>query len=159
MDKVIEYIKNLVLGIWHLLQGLYVSMKNFCRKKVTEQYPENRENHPGFENFRAQLTMPHDADNYHKCTACGLCQMNCPNGTIQVITKMVTDEETGKSRKVLDKYLYNVGSCIFCALCTRSCPQDAIEWSNEFEHSVFTRSKLEYRLNNEGSSLKPKKTE
>jgi NADH-quinone oxidoreductase subunit I len=78
---------------------------------------------------------------------------NCPNGTIQVISKKETDEETGKEKKVLDKYLYDLGSCTFCALCTMTCPQDAIEWSTNFEHAMFTRSKLVECLNKEGSSL------
>lgn len=42
--------------------------------------------------------------------------MNCPNGTINVVTKQVTDEETGKARKVLDRYVYDLGSCLFCQL-------------------------------------------
>ena len=40
--KVVNYIKNIFVGIWHLGQGMYVTMLNFCRPKVTQQYPENR---------------------------------------------------------------------------------------------------------------------
>lgn len=154
--KFFRYIKNIALGIWHLLQGMYISMLNFVRPKVTEQYPENRGKHVYFERFRAELTMPHDADNHHKCTACGICMNNCPNGTIKVLTKSEPDPETGKERRVLDKYLYNVGDCIFCALCTRNCPFGAIEFTNHFEHSTFTKSSLQKQLNHPGSSLKPK---
>lgn len=138
------------------MQGMYITMRNMIRPKVTEQYPENRGKHVYFERFRAELTMPHDADNHHKCTACGICQMNCPNGTIEVISKTITDEATGRPKKVLDRYVYNIGSCIFCSLCTQTCPQDAIEWSNNFEHSTFTLTPLYKQLNHEGSSLKPK---
>jgi NADH-quinone oxidoreductase subunit I len=106
--------------------------------------------------MRGQLVMPHNADNQHKCTACGICAMNCPNGTIQVISKKETDEETGKEKKVLDRYLYDLGSCTFCSLCTISCPQDAIEWTTNFEHATFTSPKLVEQLNQEGSSLAPK---
>lgn len=139
--------------------GMYITMKNFLRKKVTEQYPENRGKHEYFERFRGELIMPHDGQNYHKCVACGICQMNCPNGTIQVITKMETDAETGKPKKALDKYIYDIGSCIFCGLCTTSCPHGAIEWSNNFEHAVFTREKLYKQLNREGSAVRPKNKE
>jgi NADH-quinone oxidoreductase subunit I len=130
-----------------------ITMINFFRPKITEQYPENRGKQVMFERFRGELTMPHNANNEHKCTACGICQMNCPNGTITVISKQETDEATGKTKKVLDKYEYDLGSCIFCDLCVRSCPQDAIEWSQAFEHSVFTRSKLVEQLNHAGSKL------
>ncbi|MDR3704754.1 MAG: 4Fe-4S binding protein [Paludibacteraceae bacterium] len=153
MKNLVNYIKAILLGIWNLLLGMKITMINFFRPKITEQYPENRGTQVMFERFRGELTMPHNANNEHKCTACGICQMNCPNGTITVISKQETDEATGKTKKVLDKYEYDLGSCIFCDLCVRSCPQDAIEWSQAFEHSVFTRSKLVEQLNHEGSKL------
>ena len=156
MKKIFKYIKNILSGIYNLGQGLRISMLNMLRKKVTEQYPENRGKYVYFDRFRGLLVMPHNENNEHKCTACGICMMNCPNGTIRVISKKEVDEATGKERKVLDEYSYNLGSCIFCALCTSTCPQGAIEWSNSFEHSVFTPDKLNKRLNQEGSSLMKK---
>lgn len=152
----IRYIVNIMLGVWRLGQGMYITMLNFLRPKVTEQYPENRGEHVYFERFRALLTMPHDGDNHHKCTACGICMRNCPNGTITVIARTEDDPATGKPRKVLDKHLYDLGSCTFCALCVQGCPFGAIEFSNLFEHSVFTREKLMKQLNRPGSSLAPK---
>jgi NADH-quinone oxidoreductase subunit I len=149
----INYIKTIVAGLYGLFQGMYVTMLNMLRRKVTEPYPENRGTKQYFERFRGELTMFHDDNNRHRCTACGLCAMNCPNGTIQVVSKTVTDEATGKSRKVLDRYLYDIGSCTFCSLCTLACPQHAIEWTNAFEHAVFTRDKLKKQLNREGSEL------
>ncbi len=157
--KLFEYIKTIVDGMYNLCVGMYITMKNFFRPKVTEQYPENRGKKVYAERFRSLLLMPHNELNQHKCTGCGICMMNCPNGTINVITRTVTDEATGKTRKVLDKHMYDLGSCIFCALCTTSCPQDAIAWSNEFEHALFDRRKLLLQLNNEGSELAPKKKE
>ena len=53
----------------------------------------------------------------------------------------------GKQKRKLDKYMYDLGSCTFCQLCVTSCPQDALEFSNDFEQAVFTRSKLVKQLN------------
>lgn len=156
MKSFANYIKSIFLGVWNLLLGMKISMINFIRPKVTEQYPENRKELVMFDRFRGKLTMPHNENNEHKCTACGICQMNCPNGTIQVISKTETDEVTGKPKRVLDKHMYDLGSCIFCDLCVQSCPQGAIEWSQAFEHAVYTRSKLLIQLNHEGSKLAPK---
>jgi len=147
--KALNYIKNIFIGIYRLLQGMYITMLNMLRKKVTEQYPENRGKHQYPERFRGMLELIHDENNGHKCTACGICVNNCPNGTLKVIVKMVTDEVTGKEKKVLDKYLYDIGSCIFCSRCTQTCPSNCIEWSNHFEHSVYTRNKLVKQLNQE----------
>ena len=154
--NIFRYVKNVFVGIWRLLQGMYITMLNFVRPKVTRQYPENRGERVYPERFRAMLTMPHDEDNFHKCTACKICEMNCPNGTIQVVQLVEKDEETGRNVRILDKYLYDVGSCIFCSLCVQSCPQNAIEWSNDFEQSVFNKHTLVTKLNEEGSMLKPK---
>ena len=154
--KLIRYIKDIVVGLWRLGQGMYISLLNFVRPKVTEQYPENRGKKEYFERFRALLAMPHDEGNHHKCTACGICANNCPNGTIKVTAKMEPDPATGRDKRVLDRYEYDLGSCIFCALCTQSCPFGAIEFSNHFEHSVFMKGRLSKTLNRPGSSLAPK---
>ena len=127
-----------------------------CRPKVTESYPENRGKIERPERFRGLLAMPHSKDNTHKCTACGICAINCPNGTISVVAKKIFDQNAGKEKRALDRYLYDLGSCTFCALCTASCPQDAIKWTKAFEHTVFTRDKLFKQLNAEGSSLETK---
>jgi NADH-quinone oxidoreductase subunit I len=149
-------IKNFFVGIWRLMQGMYISMLNLIRPKVTEEYPENRGKVFPHDRMRGELIMPHNAGNQHKCTACSICEMNCPNGTIQVISKKEVDAETGKEKKVLDRYLYDLGSCTYCSLCTITCPQKAIAWSNNFEHAVFTRAKMLNQLNREGSSLEVK---
>ena len=62
---------------------------------------------------------------------------------------MVEDPETGKKKKKLVKYEYDLGSCMFCHLCVNSCPHGAIEFTTKFEHAVFTRSKLVKTLNKE----------
>ncbi len=53
----------------------------------------------------------------------------------------------GTKKKKLDKYFYDLGSCTFCQLCVTNCPTDAIAFDNDFEQSVFTRSKLVKQLN------------
>lgn len=123
-----------------------VTGKEFVTPKVTEQYPENRGTLKIADRFRAELTLKYDAQGHHKCIACGICQMNCPNGTIDITTKMV-ELPDGKKKKKLDKYMYDLGSCTFCMLCVTTCPQDALEFTNDFEQAVYTRDKLIKQLN------------
>ena len=94
-----KYITSFFSGLLSLLKGMKVTIRVFFRKKTTEQYPENRDTLKMFDRFRGQLVMPHNENNEHKCVACGICQMNCPNGSIKVISETVTDEE-GKKKKV-----------------------------------------------------------
>ena len=104
-----SYIKGFFHGLGSLLTGLKVTGREFFTPKVTEQYPENRATLRMFDRFCGELTMPHDAEGRNKCIACGLCQSACPNGTIRITTEVVADPETGKSRKRLVLYEYDLG--------------------------------------------------
>ena len=59
----------------------------------------------------------------------------------------INDIEKISKKKVLDAYMYDLGSCTFCQLCVEGCPTKAIEFTNDFEQAVFTRSKLVKQLN------------
>lgn len=146
MGSVKDYFSSLGSGIVSLLQGMQVTGKEFITPKITEKYPEDRETVHVPERFRAVLELKYDAEGNHKCIGCGICQRNCPNGTISLTTKMVTTAD-GKQKRKLDKYIYDLGSCTFCQLCVTSCPQNALEFKNDFEQAVFTRSKLVKQLN------------
>lgn len=151
-----QYFKGLFQAIAALIKGMVVTLKAFFAKKVTQQYPENRKTLVISDRFRGELTMPHDGNNEHACTACGICQTNCPNGTITVVSKTIETED-GKKKKILDRYFYDLGMCTFCNLCVITCPFKAIKFDNIFENAVFTHSKLRMQLNQEGSKLREKK--
>ena len=146
MGSVKDYFSSLGSGIASLLKGMQVTGKEFITPKITEQYPENRDTVKVPDRFRAVLELKYDSEGRHKCIACGICERNCPNGTISLTTKMV-DTPDGKKKRKLDTYSYDLGSCTFCQLCVTSCPQDALEFSNDFEQAVFTREKLVRKLN------------
>ena len=141
MGSVKDYFSNLGSGIASLLKGMSVTGKEFVTPKITEEYPDNRENLPVADRFRAVLTLKYDDQGNHKCIACGTCERVCPNGTIDLDIKQVETWD-GKKKKKLDKYMYDLGSCTFCQLCVTNCPTDALEFSNDFEQAVFTRDKL-----------------
>ena len=150
------YIGGIGKAIASLATGLKTSMREYFTPKITEQYPENRKELKMFDRFRGTLTMPHNEQNEHKCVACGLCQMACPNDSIRVVSETVTTED-GKKKKTLARYEYNLASCMFCQLCVNACPHGAITFDQEFEHAVFDRSKLLLTLNHPGSHVEEKK--
>ena len=119
MGSVKEYFSSLGKGVVSLVKGLEVTGKEFVTPKITERYPEDRDNMHVAQRFRAVLELIYDEEGNHRCIACGTCERNCPNGTITVESKMVDT----------------------------SCPTNALRFSNDFEQAVFTREKLVKQLN------------
>jgi NADH-quinone oxidoreductase subunit I len=154
MRSIINYLKDIISGVWSLLKGMKVTASYFFRPGaiVTQKYPENRKDLVMFERSKGELVMPQNDKNEHNCTGCGICQINCPNATIEVISKTI-DTGDGKKRKILDKHIYNLGQCTFCGLCVKNCPSHALAFSPKFEHAVFSKDLLIKVLNKPGSQL------
>jgi NADH-quinone oxidoreductase subunit I len=154
MRSIIEYLKEIVYGVWSLLKGMKVTGSYFFRPAtiVTQKYPDNRKKLVMFDRFKGEVTMPHSENNEHKCTGCGICELNCPNGSIEVISKSIMTED-GKKKRAIDKHIYRLGMCTFCALCVKTCPSNALAFSQGFEHAVFNRALLIKTLNKPGSQL------
>ena len=66
-------------------------LRNFFRRAreiVTQQYPENRKTLKMYDRFKGEIIMPHDANNRHRCTGCGICFFVCPEpGGIKVLRR------------------------------------------------------------------------
>jgi NADH-quinone oxidoreductase subunit I len=147
MKMTANYINNIKDGLFSLFKGMWVTIREFFTRKVTEEYPDNRTRLKLSERFRGALYMPRNADGTNRCTACGLCEMSCPNETLHLDVETLVDETTGRKKKRLLHYRYDLGSCMFCQLCTNVCPAGAIAFTTRFEHAVFNRQKLIMTLN------------
>lgn|SRR5574344_2664424 len=152
-----SYFGGVALAIKTLATGLKVTMKEYFTAKSTEQYPENRKTtlHVS-KRHRGRLVFNRDENGNYKCVACTMCEKACPNGTIKILSEMVEDPETGKKKRKLIDYQYDLGDCMFCQLCTNACNFGAIDFTNDFENSVFDRDKLVLHLDKEvytGGSL------
>jgi NADH-quinone oxidoreductase subunit I len=154
MNSIVQYFKDIKDGIMSLLKGMSVTNRYFFspRKIVTQKYPNNRKDLVMFDRFKGEVVMPHNDKNEHKCTGCGICEINCPNGTIEVISRTITTDD-GKKKRAIDQHIYRLGMCTFCALCVKSCPSNALAFSQDFEHAVFNRAVLIKVLNKPGSQL------
>lgn len=146
MTKKKSYFGGALAGIKTLLTGMDITMGEYATRKITEQYPENRKTQHIAERHRGTLVMPHDENGNNKCTACTLCEKACPNGSIKILSQMVTTAD-GKKKKLLTDYMYDLGDCMFCQLCVNACPQNAIEFVKDFENAVFNRNALKQHLN------------
>ena len=154
MGSIIQYFKDIISGLVSLLKGMRVTSGYFFKPSaiVTQKYPNNRKDLVMFDRFKGEVIMPHNENNEHKCTGCGICEINCPNGSIEVISKTIVGED-GKKKRAIDKHIYRLSMCTFCALCVKTCPSNALAFSQKFEHAVFNRQLLVKTLNKPGSQL------
>jgi len=154
MSSIVQYFKEIFQGIGSLLKGMRVTSGYFFSpgKIVTQKYPDNRKDLVMFDRFKGEVIMPHNEKNEHKCTGCGICEINCPNGTIEVISKSIVLDD-GKKKRIIDQHIYRLGMCTFCALCVKTCPSNALAFGQDFEHAVFNRKSLIKVLNKPGSQL------
>lgn len=148
-EKNKSYFGGIKDAVRSLATGMKVTIGEYFTSKITEQYPENRKTtlHVS-KRHRGRLVMKRDENDVVKCVACTMCEKVCPNGTIKILSQMVTNEEGKKKRQLVD-YQYDLGDCMFCELCVNACNFDAIEFTNDFENSVFEREKLVLHLDKE----------
>lgn len=159
MSAFFQYFRDIYYGVKSLVTGMGVTGHYIIRPKeiVTQQYPDNRDKLVMFDRFKGEVIMPHNEQNEHRCTGCGICEMNCPNGSIEIIAK--TEIVDGKKKKAIDQHIYHLGMCTFCGLCVKTCPSDALAFGQEFEHAVTDRTQLTKVLNKPGSKLMKDVTE
>lgn len=145
-----SYFGEIGAALKTLVVGMKTTLREYFTAKSTEQYPENRKTtlHVA-QRHRGRLVFTRNEDGSYKCTACTLCEKACPNGTIKILSHMEEDPETGRKKKKLDDYQYDLGDCMFCQLCVNACNFGAIEFTNDFENAVFDRNKLVLHLNKE----------
>jgi NADH-quinone oxidoreductase subunit I len=151
-----KYIKDVFSAVGSSLKGMRLTgyyALHHKKEKITQQYPDNRDELVLPERFRGEVVMPHDENNKHACTGCTACELACPNATIKIITKFDLTPD-GKKKKALDTFVYHLELCTLCNLCIVACPTDAIKMAQTFEHSVYDRSKLTKILNKPGSKLR-----
>lgn len=140
------HLAHLAKGALSLVRGMGLTFGYLAHpgRIITQQYPENRETLAMFPRFRGRLILVLDGDDGGpRCTACGMCEKACPNGTISVLA--VKD---GNGRKVLGRYLYRLSQCTLCNLCVESCAFDAIRMGQEFELAACRREELDLTLYN-----------
>ena len=150
-----DYFTTIYRAVKSLLTGMRRTGYYFSHHKeiITQEYPDNRETLNLPARFRGEVVMLHDENNEHACTGCTACELACPNGTIKIITKFDITPE-GKKKKALDTFIYHLELCTMCNLCIVACPTDAIVMAQNFEHSVYDRSKLTKKLNQPGSKIR-----
>jgi NADH-quinone oxidoreductase subunit I len=117
-----------------LITGLGITLKHFFKKKITEQYPEERPILPA--RFKGSFTLI-----VPKCISCGLCANACPNHV--VIIESVKDEN---NKKKLTGFKMMAERCLYCGFCVEACPTKSLLWNHDFEKTQYFREDVNLDL-------------
>ena len=135
MSRVASIIKTFAL--WELLKGLRVTLRQYFKKSVTLEYPEEKT--PQSHRFRGLHALRRYPNGEERCIACKLCEAICP---AQAITIEAEPREDGSRRTT--RYDIDMTKCIYCGFCQEACPVDAIVEGPNFEFATETREELFY---------------
>jgi NADH-quinone oxidoreductase subunit I len=121
-----------------LVKGLFVTGQNmvqsFYKKErmTTIQYPEERAViSPNFRNFPF-LVYDGDPKKGLRCTACSICEKECPPQCIYIVLER---DENGKSLKRPKTFDIDLTVCMNCGICSEVCPFDSIYMDGQYEMS------------------------
>ena len=126
-----------------LVKGLAVTAVNMIQsyyrkdRMTTVQYPEQRAPiSPNFRNFPFLVYDGDDAMAGLRCTACSICEKECPPQCIFIV---LDRDENGKSLKRPKVFDIDVSVCMNCGICSEVCPFDSIYMDGEYELSTGDR--------------------
>ncbi len=120
-----------------IVAGLWITLKNIFRPKITVSYPDEVKELPP--NYRGLHEMPADDDGNIRCVACKLCEIACPTQAISIVSEPADDYGVERRPGV-----YNIDfmRCVFCGFCVEACPCDALRMGMEYELSSYNRAGL-----------------
>ncbi|MBR2525630.1 4Fe-4S binding protein [bacterium] len=110
--------------IWALIIGHITVFKHSFKKRVTLEYPEQKQVLP--ETFRGKPVW-----NCEKCIGCGICERVCPAAAVKV----------DKNNDNINSY-FDLSRCIMCGNCMYYCPKHAIRLSSEYELATDNKNDL-----------------
>jgi len=126
-----------------ILKGMAITGLNnfvgsyFSKERLTTvQYPE--EKNPISENYRSFPFLVYDgtdAVDGLRCTACKICEKECPPQCIYIIPMR---DEKGKVMKKPQVFDIDISVCMSCQICVEVCPFESIKMDQ-----VYTWSKRE----------------
>lgn len=127
-------------------EGMAVTFANLIRKPVTIQYPDRLEGNKEFWETLPPRTRGFLEVDMDICTACTLCETNCPIECIQILIEKRDNQETGKKDRGMTAFDIDMAKCMYCGLCVEPCPTGAIRMSNHFEGADQTLETMVFRF-------------
>ena len=147
----LNYFRNLGLGIITVLKSMGVAWRHLFTRSVTLQYPTEKWGMP--ERSRARLF-----NKIEDCIGDGQCGRVCPTSCIAIKTEKRGKDEpevfasdgTAIKLRVI-QYDIDMTLCCYCGLCTFSCPTQCLTMTGAYEYSVYDKNDHIYHFAKEKS--------
>ena len=125
------------------LRGMGVTLKNFFKKPITVQYPEQVRPLPP--RIRGRHALHRYDNGLERCIACMLCSGTCPADAIY-IEPAENDPANPNSpgERFAKVFQVDMLRCIFCGYCQAACPTGAITLENNTALATYTRTSMLY---------------
>ncbi len=127
-----------------VVQGLFITLTRVFVRKDTVQYPEKK--HVPAEGYRGLHRLNKHPDGRIKCVACEMCATTCPSRAI-TIEPSAAPWDKGEERYPI-RFEIDLLRCIYCGFCEIACPEDAIELTEIYDFSAYSRESL--KIDKEG---------
>ena len=126
--------RNFWKGCLSLWAGLRVTLREFFKPPVTEQYPYATPKIPP--RFRGHIELVRDPQTGEAiCFACKACEKACPSDCIMV----EGEKKPGAKRKSVTVFRLDFTKCSLCGSCIEACKSGAIRFSKEYNLAGFSK--------------------
>ena len=124
-----------------VVSGLFITIKNFFKPKVTLEYPDQSPVLPV--GYRGAPTLVKDSQGREKCVSCQLCEFVCPSKAIRVTPGEIPadSKDTFIEKAPQDLQITKLRSK-FTRMCQEVCPEKAIVLQNEFSINGYSRGEF-----------------
>ncbi len=120
-----------------ILKGMSVTLKHLFMKKYTVQYPEEKWIPPP--GHRGAIRLNRDSEGRVKCVACEMCSTACPAKCISMSAGVAPWDDR---EKYPVRFEIDMLRCILCGMCEEACPEDAIQLTEIYDFSAYSREDL-----------------
>ncbi|MCB9556785.1 MAG: NADH-quinone oxidoreductase subunit I [Deltaproteobacteria bacterium] len=136
-----NYLVTVLGGLFSLLAGMLITLRNLFRRPVTEQYPKSK---PALsKNFRSAIALVRfEETQTHDCVACMQCVQICPSFCIAI----EGDKPEGLKRKRATEFHVDYALCSVCGLCIDVCPTNTLKYSRVYDQVAYRRDAFVYDL-------------
>ena len=127
---------KVLLPLWGIRAGLYITVRHLFRKKITVQYPEQRLSiDPSYRGKISLLFAPGMKEDI--CISCLQCMKICPVECIHISPRV--DENKKRHVGVFD---VDLNKCLFCGMCEETCPEYCIVLDPVYDYSSYSHDGL-----------------